>query len=403
MNEASPRERIGTEALALLEELCAISSPSGDRRGLTQMAERLARAFDEVGLPSRIEPSGADALPLLLAGSPDCAGALLVAGHLDTVLPAIRPRREADRLVGTGAIDMKGGLAAFWGALALLRAEGTVTGAWPADWGLVATPDEEVGGAVTRRTLARFGGTARALWVLEPGARRDDEGETLVVGRRGVVHFHLEIDGRAAHAGVDFPSGRSALAAAAEWVTRATALTAPGRGPTVNPARLVAGEAAAVDAPAALASLLGTPRQVNVVPDRARIDGEARFFSESDGEEVTAELARLADEIGRSREVRCAIDIGEPIPPLELTALRLAAAERAVALAAARGWNLELEDDRGGISFPNFLPAGVALPVLDGLGPVGGGMHTRDEFLDLASFSRRVELLADLLADELGP
>ena len=30
-------------------------------------------------------------------------------------------------------------------------------------------------------------------------------------------------------------------------------------------------------------------------------------------------------------------------------------------------------------------------------------MHTRDEFLDLASFSRRVELLADLLADELGP
>jgi acetylornithine deacetylase/succinyl-diaminopimelate desuccinylase-like protein len=35
---------------------------------------------------------------------------------------------------------------------------------------------------------------------------------------------------------------------------------------------------------------------------------------------------------------------------------------------------------------------------VDGLGPVGNGMHTREEYLDLASFERRIVLLADLLA-----
>jgi glutamate carboxypeptidase len=69
-----------------------------------------------------------------------------------------------------------------------------------------------------------------------------------------------------------------------------------------------------------------------------------------------------------------------------------------VALAAARGWRLEVERERGGISFPNFLADPGRIPVLDGLGPVGGGMHTRDEHVALASLERRIVLLADLLA-----
>jgi len=45
-----------------------------------------------------------------------------------------------------------------------------------------------------------------------------------------------------------------------------------------------------------------------------------------------------------------------------------------------------------------FLADPGRLPVLDGLGPVGGGMHTRDEHVHLASLQRRIVLLADLLA-----
>jgi acetylornithine deacetylase/succinyl-diaminopimelate desuccinylase-like protein len=61
------------------------------------------------------------------------------------------------------------------------------------------------------------------------------------------------------------------------------------------------------------------------------------------------------------------------------------------------GLALEVEADRGGISFPNYLADPSAIAVVDGLGPVGDGMHTRDEYLDLRSLDRRVVLLADLL------
>lgn len=88
------------------------------------------------------------------------------------------------------------------------------------------------------------------------------------------------------------------------------------------------------------------------------------------------------------------------VVPVDPARLPRAHADLAVRLAAEAGWRLEREEDRGGISFPNFLPDPGRIPVLDGLGPVGGGMHTRTEFVEVASLARRIRLLADLLQSE---
>ncbi|MBZ0089741.1 MAG: hypothetical protein K8H90_05110, partial [Thermoanaerobaculia bacterium] len=93
---------------------------------------------------------------------------------------------------------------------------------------------------------------------------------------------------------------------------------------------------------------------------------------------------------------------GMSVPPVDPRGPGAALVERAVALAAARGFRLEVETDRGGISFPNYLIDPARVPVVDGLGPVGDGMHTRAEWLDLASLERRAVLLADLLASLRG-
>lgn len=69
----------------------------------------------------------------------------------------------------------------------------------------------------------------------------------------------------------------------------------------------------------------------------------------------------------------------------------------AAEIAERYGWRLEAEEERGGISFPNFLPAPGVIPVLDGLGPVGDGMHTREEYVEIESLDRRIVLLAELL------
>jgi glutamate carboxypeptidase len=388
-------------AVALLASLAAESSPSTDAGGLWRFAERLAGEFERRGLAARVARATVETpapLPLLVAETPSSdAPPLLLLGHFDTVLAAAPPRREHGRLYATGAIDMKGGIATLLAALDRLAARGLAA---PAGLRLVLVPDEEVAGPISRRATVEHGGEARAVWVLEPGEPATGDGETIVLGRRGMATFRLDVRGRPAHAGLHYWRGRSAVAAAAEWSLAAAALSRPGDGPTVNVARLVGGDASFVERLGERADLVGSEAQLNVVPDRAIVEGELRYLRPVDREEVTAALADEARAVAARREVGAELAFGGAVLPVEPTPRRRAAAERVVELARRRGWPLAIEVDRGGISFPNFLPPASDVPVLDGLGPVGGGMHTRDEHVDLRSFARRIVLLADLLAAE---
>ncbi|HXO22461.1 MAG TPA: M20/M25/M40 family metallo-hydrolase [Thermoanaerobaculia bacterium] len=390
--------------LAFLTELTAVSSPSGDAAGLHRMADLLGETLARRGMAPEVKEErgeGGAALPILLArGSGTARGHLLFVGHLDTVLPAAPPAVQGDRLLATGAIDMKGGFATLVGALDLLAHRGVEP---PADLLLVAVPDEEVGGEISRRAVRTWGEKARAVWVLEPGEHAvEDGGETMVAGRRGMFNWRLDVRGRAAHSGVHYWDGRSALAAAARWCAAAQDLSEAGGGPTVNCGRLVAGDAGFVDGLATAYALLGSERQLNIVPDRAVAEGEGRFLRAAEGPALARQLGDLAADIAAFTGTEAAFTAGPAIPPVDPGGPQFAWCERAVALAAARGWRLEVETERGGISFPNFLPDPGRVPVLDGLGPAGGGMHTRAEWVDLRSLRRRIVLLADLLAADAG-
>jgi glutamate carboxypeptidase len=394
-------EPIFTNTLGLLRELTAISSPSGDPAGLRRMAERLASALGERGLVTEIQEESSPEmegtlLPVLQARDDTSRGYLLLIGHLDTVLPAAEPRVEGERLVATGAIDMKGGLATLAGALDLLRHRGQQP---PPDLLLVVVPDEEVGGSLSHEAVRRWGEAARAFWVLEPGEPAGDA-ETIVAGRRGMLQWRLEAHGKAAHSGLHYWDGRSALAAAARWVVEAEALSRRDGGPTINVGRFVGGDATFVDDLARSASLLGTERQLNVVPDRAAAEGEARFLRAAEKDEIARRLEALARDVAVATGTSLSFGLGQSIPPVDPHGPHTAWTRRAVELAARSGWTLEVETERGGISFPNFLADPGRIPVLDGLGPVGGGMHTREEFVDLRSLARRIVLLADLLAED---
>ncbi len=382
-------------ALALLEALTAESSASSDAAGLRRIAARIAGELAARGAATRIDelPAGDGTLPLLVATGGAGRAPIFVIGHFDTVLDAAPPRREGDLLRATGAIDMKGGIAAFLAALDLLASRGIDAPAYE----LRLVPDEEVAGELSHRAVATPPRDARALWVLEPGEPRRDGRETLVAGRRGMRMLRLRAAGRAAHSGLAFAAGRSAILALADWMIAAESLSGRPAGPTINVARCVGGERGFVEDLAGRSSLVGTDVQLNVVPDRALLEGEVRYLAAAEGEETVRRLQSMAAAIAERRQVALDLELAPPIPPVEPTPARREAAALAVAAAARRGWELEVETDRGGISFPNFLPAGVELPVLDGLGPVGGGMHTREEHVDLRSFARRILLLADLL------
>ena len=396
-NEMVP-EAVFEASVGLLVELCAISSASGDVPGLERMARRLGGELERLGLRVQIEcAEDVDEIeqPVLVARGPNAGddGYLLLIGHLDTVLPAIPPSRRAGRLQGTGALDMKGGFAALVGAMNLLLETGQGP---PDDLLLVAVPDEEVGGQISEEAVRSWGASARAVLVLEPGELRGDA-ESLVTGRRGLAGWRLEARGRAAHSGLAYWEGRSALAAAARWCGEVQLLSESGEGPTVNVGRIIGGDAEFVDELPEHHSLVGTSYRLNVVSDRCVAEGEVRFLSEDDRERMLHRMREIAERVGREADVEMRFEVFETIAPVDPTGPGGELARRLVAVAAAQGWELELEHDRGGVSFPNFLEDPSAVAVLDGLGPVGGGMHTRDEFLDLRSLRRRIALQAELL------
>lgn len=390
-------------ACDLLEDWTARSSRSGDVDGLERAAAGLAEALAERNLHVRIrrcpDLDGVH-LPIVEAAvrsatlEPTTPGVLAI-GHLDTVLPAVVPTRDGDRFVATGSVDMKAGLVAFVAALDLLAHRGLDP---PGDLVLVVVPDEEVTGVLSHRAVAERASSLRELWVLEPGSPAGN-GETVVAGRRGMLHWHLEATGRGGHAGNAYWDGRSALLAASRFALGAAALSLPDAGPTVNPARLVAADADYASAPERQPGLLGTSRQTNLVPNRARLDGEARFLRSAEGAALELALRALARRTAGSSEVELDLRISERIPPFDPDGPGRSRLERASAIAAEQGWTLELETERGGISFPNFHPDPSSIPVLDGLGPVGGGMHTREEWVSLPSLDRRIDLLARLLAE----
>ena len=178
-------------ALRFLEELTAISSPSGDPEGIARAAGLLARALAARGFETAVSWESADGgpeLPVLHARGPEAGESpLLLIGHLDTVLPAAAPRREGDRLFATGAIDMKGGLAADRGPRPAHRGgesrRPTCCSSWcrTRRWAAPSpTPRSALGGAGPGALGAGAGGAG------------GDGAETMVAGRRGMFQWRLE-------------------------------------------------------------------------------------------------------------------------------------------------------------------------------------------------------------------
>ncbi len=392
-------EGIHARAAGLLESLCSISSSSSDRDGLYRMAERVARELADFGLQVEIhdeEGLGGDSLPLLIARNGGSAESprLLLLGHLDTVLPAVTPRWVNGSLCATGALDMKGGIAALVGALLVLR---EADEALPDNLVFVAVPDEEVGGPISARAVARWGEGAHTVLILEPGAGRESGVETLVTGRRGLSIWRLEARGTAAHSGVSYWDGRSALAAAATWAGGVQQMSEKGDGPIVNVGRIVGGDSDFVSDFGEEHRFIGTTERLNVVADRCVVEGELRYLDPSDRGRVLTRMRDLASKLASEWSVTIEFEEVEQILPLTPSPTGNSIAKHLIGLARRDGWSLEVESDRGGISFPNYLPDPRSIPVIDGLGPVGDGMHTRGEYLDLESLRRRVVLIAEAL------
>ena len=132
----------------------------------------------------------------------------------------------------------------------------------------------------------------------------------------------------------------------------------------------------------------------NTVPERAEALVDLRIDDPADAEEFDARLRALA---GEDQGVTVTVEGGINRPPYRKSNAIAALHGRAEAIARDLGFDLP-DVHTGGGGDSSFVAASTA--VLDGLGVCGGGAHTLEEWVDLASLAPRAELLMRL-ADRL--
>jgi glutamate carboxypeptidase len=359
--------------VAELVELAEHESPSRDNKALESLASILSRRLSKLGANVQTlgDASGGTHILGRLPGRGEARPALVL-GHFDTVwptgtLPRMPVVQAEGRLRGPGVYDMKAGLAIILGVLEAFAALQVQP---PRPLAVLFTSDEEIGSPGSRSLIEALAREAQYVLVLEPPLADG----SLKTARKGVGRFTIEIEGRAAHAGVAPEQGASAILELAHQVLRVDAINAPEVGTTVNVGVVQGGT---------------TP---NVVPAWAQAQVDVRAATRVAAQTIERSLRNLTP---MTPGTRITVEGSFNRPPMERTAAIAALFERAREIAVELGMDLT-EGSTGGGSDGNFTAA-LGVPTLDGLGALGGGAHADSEHIVIDSLPERAALLAALL------
>lgn len=364
------------ELIAFLKQLVECESPSDSPTDVNRFVE-LFQDLTNRDATFKTVPSKTQGKHLLctfqLPGRKK-SGQVLALGHSDTVWPlgtlAGMPFREADgRLWGPGVLDMKAGLAFFVFAMRALR-ELEIPVAHKVV--LQINSDEEIGSRTSRELTEKSAQVSKAVLVLEPGTGLTGKAKT---ARKGIGFYRLQVKGVAAHAGVDFEKGASAVVELSRQIERIAGFTNLPRGVTVNPGVISGGT------------------RSNVIAQEAYTEIDFRVPKLSDFKSLDKKFRAL-----RPVDTRCTLELtgGLNRPPMERSKGVIGLYRLAQVLAASLGFTLE-ESATGGGSDGNFTAA-LGIPTLDGLGAVGEGAHATHESLLIQHIAPRTALLAKLTA-----
>ncbi len=302
---------------------------------------------------------------------------LLLLGHLDTVWPigtlAKMPMRQIgkdgeERICGPGVLDMKSGVAMALTAMEILQQAELLNRAVT----LLLVGDEEVGSQFSRPITERLARESAAVFVLEPAQGLDGAYKT---SRKGVGDYRLSIEGVAAHSGLDFTGGHSAIHELAYQIEQVRGFTDLKRGITVS-AGIISG---------------GSAR--NVIAAHAEADFDVRLTRASDAARIDRKFHKL-----RPRDGQCVLSLkgGVNRPPMERSRGTVALFRQAATRARELGFTLS-EAASGGGSDGNFTAA-LGVPTLDGMGAVGEGAHASHESVLRRHLIPRTALLAAMVA-----
>jgi len=293
---------------------------------------------------------------------------MLLLGHIDTVFPPGEFevwREEDDWIYGPGVCDMKGGNYVALEALRRLHdAHGAV---FNIDMLLVS--DEETGSDDSKFLTRELAHDYDYCLVFEAAGKKNE----VVIGRKGVGTFFIDITGRAAHAGNHYAEGADANLEASYKLQELVALTDLERETTVNVGMITGGIGA------------------NTISPSARLTFELRYTSTQERDRVLSAVEKI---VAHSHVPGTAATLSggiqrDVMAPSETQQQLIARINTLCGITLAT-------EKRGGVSDANIVSA-EGVPTLDGWGPFGDGDHTVHERASKQSFADRIDLTTEVL------
>ncbi len=387
------------DAIALLKETVDIASGTSNLSGVREVGEVMRRELETVGLETQwIEMPEEMGRAGHAFGRKDGDGRkFLLIGHLDTVFELADGSRpfdsDGDIATGHGIYDMKTGNVILVYALRALQEIGALDRIPVV---VALTGDEESSGrplSISRKDLVEAGKWADIALGFEE-AMYFDETDWATVSRRSSSRWRLTVEGKQSHSSNIFnaETGAGAIFEAARILN---AFYDEVRGEeylTFNAGTIQGGTEVEYDASASGGSTFG---KTNVVPRKVEVRGGMRTISIEQLERARDAMRAIV--ANNHPQTTASITFRDSYPPMSPTAGNLALQRELSAINVALGRDLmpALDPLRRGAADISFVAPHT--DALAGLGGIGGGGHTPDEFVQLSSLPLAIKRAAILI------
>ncbi|MCG8532039.1 MAG: M20 family metallopeptidase [Desulfovibrionales bacterium] len=364
------------DMVALLKKLVEINSYSHNKAGSNAVADVIQEECEALGLHTRrdVHELVGDTLIVETTAHRNGQKGILLCGHMDTVFVPDSGftafRRDAGKFYGPGVADMKCGLVEgvfLFKALRHLNLLDTMSIV------LVCNADEEIGSPYSTDRIIAEAKKSCVAFVLESAK---ESGE-LVVGRKGRMTFELEVCGQAGHAATAPKNKPSAILELACQIQAYEALNAPEEGTSVNVGVIEGGTG------------------VNTVAERARAVVECRYTNKECGEKVYKTIQKLVAS-PQTEGTTCTVNIIGARPSMTTSDAILGLFDLVQEAGKELGLSLTCVQCGGGSDANTISQLGI--PVIDGVGPIGGNLHSEQEYLLAETFVERAALTTVVVA-----
>ncbi|WPC40418.1 M20 family metallopeptidase [Clostridium sp. JS66] len=361
------------EMLCLLKELVNTESDTRNKDSVDNLAQKLKEILSRIGMNTRIvEYKNSGNSIVAESGSNKCKKGVILSGHMDTVfkkgtLENMPFKIENDKIYGPGVLDMKGGIII---AIYVIKALNSI-GYNERPIKVIISGDEETGHCNSKcnelfiNESKGFG----AAFNFETGFL--DNG--VIVGRKGVAEFSLEIEGISAHAGNSPEKGRSAIQEMAYKIIDIQNLNNFKNGTTFNVGTITGGTVP------------------NAIPDYAKIEIDVRYTKVSEKSSIENTLQSIASKT-YIEGTKSKLKVKSYMPPMETTDDVMKLFEFAKKTSSEIGLGDIYSKTTGGGSDASYIvTAGV--PTLCAIGVKGEWNHTPREYATVESLFERAKLV----------